>query len=129
MESKKAELGIVDYALSQSTLEQVFLKQIRATDAVVDVEVLKTEPLDDAASVPNADDMYFGYLAWGCGFVIPGFHHFYFGDTSKGVMYFFSLNMFYVGWVMDGCEMHTIVQQSVQKHGHTTFKRRSVLVE
>ena len=38
LEAEKERLQIVDYALSQSTLEQVFLKQIRPADTDFQLE-------------------------------------------------------------------------------------------
>eukprot|EP01034_Spumella_vulgaris_P038782 gene38782-47898_t len=116
LESKKAELGIVDYALSQSTLEQVFLKQIRpnANDDKNNVDIRNT------LRVPTSYDMWFGYLMWLGAFVMPGLHHFYLGNTNRGIKYLLTANEAYVGWFLDLFEMHVLIQASVQEYGHTS---------
>jgi len=40
-----------------------------------------------------------GYLLWIFGFM--GAHRFYFGKTKTGVLWFFTLGFFFVGWIVD----------------------------
>ena len=40
-----------------------------------------------------------GYLLWIFGFI--GAHRFYFGKTKTGILWFFTLGLFFVGWIID----------------------------
>ena len=40
-----------------------------------------------------------GYLLWIFGFM--GAHRFYYGRTLTGVLWFFTLGLFFVGWIVD----------------------------
>ncbi len=40
-----------------------------------------------------------GYLLWIFGFM--GAHRFYYGKTKTGVLWFFTLGLFFVGWIVD----------------------------
>ena len=115
LETQKARLDIVDYALSQSTLEQVFLKQIRPND---------TDKMADndqkSRRVPTYRDYAVGYMVWLLAGVVPGLHHFYLGNTWRGVKYLLTFNEVFAGWFLDFFEMHVLVQKSVEEYGHTT---------
>jgi ABC-type multidrug transport system ATPase subunit len=116
MEMAKQKLQIVDYALSQSTLEQVFLKQIRPSNA-------DQQALDDqhrVEKVPTVRDYTMIYLVWLLAAVIPGLHHFYLGNTWRGVKYLLTFNEVFAGWVLDFFELHVLVQKSVEEYGHST---------
>eukprot|EP01034_Spumella_vulgaris_P032211 gene32211-39775_t len=115
LEDKKAELGVVDYALSQSTLEQVFLKQIRPNDN----DQKDDEDQRATTRVPEARDYFWGYAMWIMAGLVPGLHHFYLGNTARGFKYLFTLNEAFAGWLLDGLEMHVLIQKSVQEYGHT----------
>jgi len=117
LERNKHSLSIVDYALSQSTLEQVFLKQIRPNER--DIERDEEQVERTRTRKANATDYVYGYLAWLLAFFIPGYHHFYLGNFWRGVKYFFTANEVYAGWVLDLFEMHVLIQKSVEEHGHT----------
>ena len=117
LEAKKKELGIVDYALSQSTLEQVFLKQIRPNDR--DMLRDDNEALRAVARKPMFWDYFFAYIALAIALFIPGFHHFYLGNFWRGLLYFCTANEIYAGWLLDVLEMHVLVQKSVEQFGHT----------
>jgi energy-coupling factor transporter ATP-binding protein EcfA2 len=116
MEQNKQRLQIVDYALSQSTLEQVFLKQIRPSNA-------DQQALDDQHRVekfPTSSDYAMVYAAWLLAIIVPGLHHFYLGNTMRGVKYFLTWNEVFAGWFLDLFELHVLVQKSVEEYGHTT---------
>jgi ABC-type sulfate/molybdate transport systems ATPase subunit len=117
MESHKLELGVVDYALSQSTLEQVFLKQIRPNekDAMLLAEQKETE-----SRIPQFSDYAMAYTCWLLAFFIPGLHHFYLGNFWRGIKYLFTLNELFVGWALDIFELHILVKKSVEEHGSRT---------
>ena len=40
-----------------------------------------------------------GYLAWLFGFI--GAHRFYYGKPVSGTLYFFTLGLFFIGWIVD----------------------------
>ena len=40
-----------------------------------------------------------GYLLWILGFL--GAHRFYFGKQISGTIYFFTLGLFFIGWIID----------------------------
>ena len=40
-----------------------------------------------------------GYLAWLFGFI--GAHRFYYGKPISGTLYFFTLGLFFIGWIVD----------------------------
>lgn len=41
----------------------------------------------------------FGYLLWIFGFL--GMHRFYYGRPISGTIYFFTLGLFFIGWIVD----------------------------
>ena len=50
----------------------------------------------------NADDTHskiIGYILWIFGFM--GAHRFYFGRPISGTIYFFTLGIFLIGWIVD----------------------------
>jgi TM2 domain-containing membrane protein YozV len=106
---------IIDYALSQSTLEQVFLKQIRPSGAD---EVHITSITSNVGKEPKFLDYFNGYMIWTLAFFIPGLHQFYLGDTARGFKYFFTINECLVGWMLDLFEMHVLVQKRVETYGN-----------
>lgn len=115
MEQSKSDLGIVDYALSQSTLEQVFLKQIRPSNA----DARNQEDQQAMQSrVPQAKDYITGYCVWLLAGLLPGLHHFYLGNFWRGMKYLFTGNEVVAGWALDLFEMHVLIQQSVQQKGN-----------
>jgi ATP-binding cassette subfamily A (ABC1) protein 3 len=116
MQDNKDGLGIEDYVLSQSTLEQVFLKQIRVNES--DMSKLADQSAMDKR-VPLFKDYFNAYCVWLLAGVIPGLHHFYLGNHWRGVKYLFTLNEVAAGWLLDLFDLHVLVQKSVQEHGHT----------
>ena len=42
---------------------------------------------------------FIGYIIWIFGFL--GAHRFYFGKRLTGVLYFFTLGLFFIGWIVD----------------------------
>lgn len=114
LENNKDALGIIDYALSQSTLEQVFLKQIRPNDQDV---TLLAEQNKTEARIPRSTDYFNAYLCWALAFFIPGLHHFYLGNFWRGMKYLFTINEFFVGWFLDIFELHILVKKSVEEYG------------
>lgn len=47
----------------------------------------------------NTHSMFVGYILWVFGFM--GSHRFYFGRPISGTVYFFTLGIFFVGWIVD----------------------------
>ena len=115
IESNKTSLDVSDYSLSQSTLEQVFLKQIRPKES--DLALLAKQNKADNR-VPTKREYLTAYIIWVLAFFIPGLHHFYLKNYSRVFLYFFTINEFFFGWFLDLFELHILVQKSVQEHGN-----------
>lgn len=47
----------------------------------------------------NSHSIVIGYLAWIFGFM--GCHRFYFGKPITGTIWFFTLGLFFIGWIID----------------------------
>lgn len=47
----------------------------------------------------NTHSLFVGYLLWIFGFL--GAHRFYFGRPVSGTIYFFTLGLFLIGWIID----------------------------
>jgi TM2 domain-containing membrane protein YozV len=48
---------------------------------------------------PNTHSVLMGYLLWILGFM--GAHRFYYGKQISGVIWFFTLGLFFIGWFID----------------------------
>lgn len=48
---------------------------------------------------PQTHSIFLGYLLWIFGFL--GAHRFYYGKPISGTLYFFTLGLFFVGWIVD----------------------------
>jgi hypothetical protein len=68
--------------------------------------------------VPYPRDYITGYFVWFAALLIPGLHHFYLGNTRRGVKYLLTFNEVYAGWLLDLFELHVLIQKSVQEKGH-----------
>ena len=51
------------------------------------------------ASSENTHSMVIGYVVWILGFF--GAHRFYFGRPISGTIWFFTLGLLFVGWIID----------------------------
>jgi len=47
----------------------------------------------------NSHSLLIGYLLWILGFM--GAHRFYYGRPVTGTIYFFTLGLFFIGWIID----------------------------
>ena len=47
----------------------------------------------------NTHSRLIGYILWIFGFI--GSHRFYFGRPVSGTIYFFTLGLFFIGWIVD----------------------------
>jgi len=47
----------------------------------------------------NTHSVFIGYIAWVFGFM--GCHRFYYGKPITGTIWFFTLGLFFVGWIID----------------------------
>jgi len=47
----------------------------------------------------NTHSVIVGYILWIFGFI--GAHRFYFGRPISGTLYFFTLGIFFIGWIVD----------------------------
>ncbi len=50
-------------------------------------------------SRPQTHSTLIGYLLWMFGFL--GAHRFYYGKPISGTVYFFTLGLFFIGWIVD----------------------------
>lgn len=50
-------------------------------------------------SIQNTHSKTIGYLLWIFGFL--GAHRFYFGRPVSGTVYFFTLGLLFIGWIVD----------------------------
>jgi len=50
-------------------------------------------------SEPRTHSLLIGYLLWIFGFM--GAHRFYYGKQVSGVIWFFTLGLFFIGWIID----------------------------
>ena len=48
---------------------------------------------------PNTHSVLLGYIAWLFGFI--GLHRFYYGKTLTGIVWFFTLGLLFIGWIID----------------------------
>ena len=48
---------------------------------------------------PRTHSLLIGYLLWIFGFM--GAHRFYYGKQISGVIWFFTLGLFFIGWIID----------------------------
>ena len=92
LERSKASLGIIDYSLSQSSLEQVFLKQIRPKT--------NEEDFVEKFLQPNYTDYLISLLCIFASFLFPGCHQFKLGNFWMGIEYFFTYNHVIIGSVL-----------------------------
>jgi TM2 domain-containing membrane protein YozV len=51
------------------------------------------------AANPNTHSVLLGYIAWLFGFI--GLHRFYYGKTLTGILWFFTLGLLFIGWIID----------------------------
>ncbi len=51
------------------------------------------------AANPNTHSVFLGYVAWLFGFI--GLHRFYYGKTLTGILWFFTLGLLFIGWIID----------------------------
>ncbi len=50
-------------------------------------------------SAQRSHSVWVGYLLWIFGFI--GAHRFYYGKQVTGVIWFFTLGLFFIGWIID----------------------------
>ena len=53
----------------------------------------------DARTGGNSHSIIIGYLLWIFGFM--GAHRFYYGRTLSGILWFFTLGLLFIGWIID----------------------------
>jgi len=118
-EENKDQLHVVEYVLSQSSLEQVFLKKIRSNEG----DEIEEESIDDIMKkVPvTCRDYFYGYFMLAMTLIIPGAHHFWLKDWYMGFYYFFTLNLLYIGTILDFFRMTFLLKRSIMKHGHVNI--------
>lgn len=53
----------------------------------------------DIQRTSNTHSVVIGYLLWIFGFL--GSHRFYYGKPVTGTIWFFTLGLFFIGWIID----------------------------
>ena len=59
----------------------------------------RPEVPEDMESSKQTHNLLIGYVLWIFGFM--GAHRFYYGKPISGTIYFFTLGLFFVGWIVD----------------------------
>ena len=59
----------------------------------------QTQPEDTLWKAPMTHLKSVGYILWLFGFI--GAHRFYYGKTVSGIIYFFTLGLLGIGWIID----------------------------
>jgi TM2 domain-containing membrane protein YozV len=54
-----------------------------------------------------------GYLLWVFGFI--GAHRFYYGKSVTGVIWFFTLGLFFIGWIIDLLLIPSMARQAKRR--------------
>jgi TM2 domain-containing membrane protein YozV len=60
---------------------------------------LAQEPSPPSGDKWNTHSLTIGYILWLFGFM--GAHRFYYGRPIIGTLYFFTLGLFFIGWIID----------------------------
>ncbi len=63
---------------------------------------------------PNTHSKLFGYILWIFGFL--GVHRFYYGKQVSGTIYFFTLGLLFIGWIIDLFLIPSMDRQADQKY-------------
>lgn len=58
----------------------------------------------------NSHSLIIGYILWIFGFM--GAHRFYYGKPVSGTIYFFTLGLFFIGWIVDLFLMPSLDRQA-----------------
>jgi len=62
----------------------------------------------------NSHSIVVGYLAWIFGFI--GAHRFYYGKPITGTIWFFTLGLFFIGWIIDFFLIPQMDKEADQKY-------------
>jgi len=65
-------------------------------------------------SASNTHSIVIGYLLWIFGFT--GAHRFYYGRPVTGTIWFFTLGLFFIGWIID-----LVLIPSMDRHADTRY--------
>ena len=64
----------------------------------------------------NTHNLLIGYVLWIFGFM--GAHRFYFGKPVSGTIYFFTLGLFLIGWIVDLFLMPSLDRAAERRYAH-----------
>ena len=79
---------------------------------------------------PDTHRKTIGYVLWIFGFT--GSHRFYYGYPVMGTIYFFTLGLLFIGWIIDLFlipEMESVNCLSWIKQAHTIFSSSGIHLE
>lgn len=62
---------------------------------------------------PNTHHVLIGYIGWIFGFM--GLHRFYFGKPLSGIIWFFTLGLLFIGWIVDLFLIPSMDRQAQQR--------------
>jgi TM2 domain-containing membrane protein YozV len=67
------------------------------------------------SSKKNTHSIVIGYLLWIFGFI--GAHRFYYGKPISGCIWFFTLGLFFIGWIVDLFLIPSMDAQADRRYG------------
>lgn len=69
----------------------------------------------------NTHSLVVGYICWIFGFL--GMHRFYFGRPVSGTIYFFTLGLLFIGWIVDLFLMRSLERSADKRYveGHIDY--------
>lgn len=81
----------------------------------VDSSLETFNPEEVVDMTANTHSVAMGYLLWIFGFM--GAHRFYYGKPISGCIWFFTLGLFFVGWIVDLFFIPTMDAQADRRYG------------
>ncbi|MBA6414115.1 TM2 domain-containing protein [Parahaliea sp. F7430] len=77
---------------------------------------------------PPSHSVFMGYLLWIFGFI--GAHRFYYGRQITGIIWFFTLGLFFIGWIIDLLLIPSMARNADQRYqaGRTDYDLAWILL-
>jgi ABC-type multidrug transport system ATPase subunit len=115
----KNDLGILDYSISQPTLEQIFLQKGKHSEGLEE----QGEPIATEAIAPGYDEYAFCifYMLLSAFPLFGGLHHAWLGNKCRCASYFVTLNFLYFGLLYDLLTLPELLVDAKRRHGKLDF--------